>query len=162
MNELIKAVDEALPQEVSCPGFEKTILKAHIVQILEILLTNNYFTFDNKLYHQTTGAPFDAIPSPEICDIGLYQVLEQLSENTPHKNKIKIHARFRDDGFMILEKAPAHEVSDFFQTANNFHNLLRFTRTTTPQEIAFLDTTVYKGKRFRLKRTGYQNMHQTN
>ena len=129
MNELIKAVDEALPQEVSCPRLEKTILKTNTVQILEILLTNNYFTFDNKLYHQTTGAPFDAIPSPEICDIGLYQILEQLSENTPHKNKIKIHARFRDDGFMILEKAPAHEVSDFFQTANNFHNLLRFTRT---------------------------------
>ena len=74
-NELIKAVDEALPQ-VSCHGLEKTMLKTHIVQLLEILLTNNYFIFDNKLYHQIIGASMGAIPSPEICDIRLYQILE--------------------------------------------------------------------------------------
>ena len=78
------------------------------------------------------------------------------------KIKIKAHARFRDDGYMTWEKAPAHDVADFFQTANNFHNLLRFTRTTSPQQFTFLDTTVYKGSRLRLNRTGYQNMHQTN
>ena len=88
-DESIKAVDEALPQEVSCPGFETTILKTRIVQLLEILLTNKYFTFDNKLYHQPIGASMGATPSPEVCDLRLYQILEQLSENSPHKNKIK-------------------------------------------------------------------------
>ena len=44
-NELVKAVAQALPQEVSCPGLEKTILKTHITQLSEILLTNDYFTF---------------------------------------------------------------------------------------------------------------------
>ena len=67
-NALIKAVDEALPQEVSCPGLEKTILKT---QLVEILLTNNYFTFYNKLYHQSIEAFLSAIPSPEICEIRL-------------------------------------------------------------------------------------------
>ena len=43
-SELIKAVAEALQQEVSCPRLEKTILKTHIVQMLEILLTNSYTT----------------------------------------------------------------------------------------------------------------------
>ena len=57
MNELIKAVDEALPQEVSCPRLEKTILKTNTVQILEILLTNNYITnFTTKL-SEPPGAP---------------------------------------------------------------------------------------------------------
>ena len=60
-NELIKAVDEALPQEVSCPRLEKTILKTHIVQLLKILLTNKYFLFDNKLYYQTIGVSIGAI-----------------------------------------------------------------------------------------------------
>ena len=127
-NELIKAVDEALPQQVNCPGLEKTTLKTHIVQLLEILLTNNHFTFDNKLYHQTIAASVGAIPSLEICDIRRHKILEQLFENSPHKNRIKTHARFRDDGYTIWERA-AHDVADFFQTANNFHNLLRFTRT---------------------------------
>ena len=70
-NELIKAVSEALPQEVSCSGLEKTILKTHIVQLVEILLTNNYFTFYNKLFHQSIEAFLGAIPSPEICEIRL-------------------------------------------------------------------------------------------
>ena len=96
----------------------------------------------NKLYHQTIGASRGTIPSPEICDICLYKILKQLSRNSPHKNKIKIHARFLDDGYMIWEKAPAHDVADFFQTANNFHNLLRFTPTTSSWEITFLDTTI--------------------
>ena len=61
MNELIKAVDEALPQEVSCPRLEKTILKTQIVQLLKILLTNKYFLFDNKLYYQTIGVSIGAI-----------------------------------------------------------------------------------------------------
>ena len=76
LNELINAVAKALPQEISCPGLRKTILKTHIVQLLEILLTNDYFTYDHKLYHQTIGASMGAIPSPEICDIRLYQILE--------------------------------------------------------------------------------------
>ena len=43
-------VDEILPQEVSCPRLEKTILKTHIVQILEIPPTINYTTnFTTKL-----------------------------------------------------------------------------------------------------------------
>ena len=41
-----------------------------------------------------------------------------------------------------MGEAPAHNVADFFQTENNLHNLLRSTRTTSPQEITFLDTSV--------------------
>ena len=45
-NELIKVVDEALPQEVSCSRLEKTMLKAHIVQLLESYsqTTTSYLT----------------------------------------------------------------------------------------------------------------------
>ena len=61
LNELINAVAKALPQEISCPGLRKTIFKTHTVQLLEVLLTNNYCTFDNKLYYQTIGASMGAI-----------------------------------------------------------------------------------------------------
>ena len=46
----------------------------------------------------------------------LYQILEQLSENSPHKNKIKSHARFKDDGYMTWKKAPAHGVAHLSRT----------------------------------------------
>ena len=45
-----------------------------------------------------------------------------------------------------MGETTAHDVADFFQAANSFHNFVRFTRTTSPQEITFLAT---KGKRFK-------------
>ena len=89
-NEPMKVVDDALPQKVSRPGLQKTILNTHEVQLLEILLTNNYFTFDNKLYHQTVGVSMGVIPSPEICDIRLYQILESCPKTNHTRTKSKL------------------------------------------------------------------------
>ena len=152
-NELIKAVDEALPQEVSCPRLEKTMLNTYIVQLLESnsQTTTSYLTtnFTTKL----SESPWARSHHPKYVTYGYIKSWNSCRKTPPHKNKISTRARFRDDGYMTWEKAPARDVADFFQTANNFHNLLRFTSTTSPQEITFLDTTVYKGTRFRLKRT---------
>ena len=57
-SELIKAVDDALPQEVSCPRLEKIILKTYIDQILEILLANNYTTTFTTKLSEPPGARF--------------------------------------------------------------------------------------------------------
>ena len=146
-NELKQAVNDVLPQVVSCPGLNNTVQKHHPVQLVEIPLTNDYFSFNDKLYHQTIGASMGTIPSPEICDIRLHQILEHLIENSPHKDKIITHVRFRDDGFMIWENATEENITNFFHTANSFHHL-KFTHTVSKQKIPFLDTTVYKGKRF--------------
>ena len=147
-NELKQAVNDVLPQVVSCQGLNNTIQKHQVVRLVETLLTNNYFSFNGKLYHQTIGASMGAIPSPEICDIRLHQILEHLIKNSPHKNKIITHVRFKDDGFMIWENATKEDITNFFHTANNFHHLLKFTHLLSKQEITFLDTTVYKGKKF--------------
>jgi len=147
-NELKQAVNDVLPQVVSCQGLNNTVQKHHVVRLVETLLTNNYFSFNGKLYHQTIGASMGAIPSPEICDIRLHQILEHLIKNSPHKNKIITHVRFRDDGFVIWENASKEDITNFFHTANTFHHLLKFTHLLSKQEITFLDTTVYKGKRF--------------
>ena len=48
LNELIKAVAEALPREVRCSVLEKTILQTNMVQLLKILLTSYYCTFHNN------------------------------------------------------------------------------------------------------------------
>ena len=79
---------------------------------------------------------------------GYIQSCNSCSKTHPTRTK-STHARFRDDGFMIGEKATAHDVADFFKTAKYFRNLLRFACTTSPQGITFLHTTVYKGKRFK-------------
>ena len=79
-NELKQAVNDVLPHAVSCPGLNNTVHKHHLVQRVEIPLTNNYFSFNDKLYHQTIGASKGTILSPEIYDIRLHQILEHLIE----------------------------------------------------------------------------------
>ena len=171
-SELKQAVNDVLPHAVSCPRPNNRVQKHHLVQLVEIPLTNNYFSFNDKLYHQTIGASKGAIPSPEMHDIRLHQILEHLIENSPHKDKIITHVRFRDDGFMIWENATKEELTNFFHTANSFHHLLKFTHTVSKQEITFLDTTVYTGKRFTSSRVldikthtkpteTYQYLHRT-
>ena len=41
-NELKQAVNDVLPQVVSCQGLNNTVQKHHVVQLVETLLTNNY------------------------------------------------------------------------------------------------------------------------
>ncbi len=132
-NKLKQAVKDVLPQVVSCQRLNKTVQKHHVVRLVEMLLMNNYFSFNGKLYHQTIGASMGAIPSPEICDIRLHQILEHLIKNSPHKNKIITHVRFTDDGFMIWENATKEDITNFFHTANNFHHLLKFTNLLSKQ-----------------------------
>ncbi len=73
---------------------------------------------------------------------------------------------------MIWENATKEDITNFFHTANNFHHLLKFTHGLSKQEITFLDTTVYKGKRFTKSRIldikthtkpteTYQYLHRT-
>ena len=65
-SELKQAVNDVLPQVVSCQGLNNTVQKHHVVRLVETLLTNNYFSFNGKLYHQTIGASMGAIHSRNL------------------------------------------------------------------------------------------------
>ena len=160
-NELKQAVNDVLPQVVSCQGLNNTVQKHHVVRLVETLLTNNYFSFNGKLYHQTIGAYMGEIPSPEICDIRLHQLLEHLIKNSPHKNKIITHVRFRDDGFMIWENARRHNEllshGQQFPPPPQIHPLAIKARNHL-----FGYDSVQRKKFNELQNIGYQNPPQTN
>lgn len=48
----------------------------YLVELLEILLENN--EFDGHLYKQILGASMGAVPSPEICDLRLFVIFENI------------------------------------------------------------------------------------
>lgn len=54
-----------------------------------------------------------AIPSPEICDIRMYQITQHIVTQFRHANKILFHGRYRDDGFIIFN-GTTEEIEDFF------------------------------------------------
>ena len=118
----------------------------NLVKIAEMLLNNNEFMFDKQPYRQVTGAPQGAVPSPEICDIAIFLHINSIMKKFEEKDKILVHVRFRDDGFIIMNCSHA-SAKTLFEIANNAHDLLKFTLDISNNLAVFLDTKVYKGKK---------------
>ena len=122
--------------------------KEIIIDLLQIILENNEFTFDGKIYKQILGVPMGGSASAELADLRMYQIFESILSKYKFKSSILTCLRYRDDGF-ILHSGTAEQIQNLFQIANKSHKHLKFTFEFSNQEITFLDTHIYKGKRFK-------------
>jgi hypothetical protein len=147
IDELVEAVNCTLPETVTHPHFNAIGDKTVILRLLELILRNNHFTFQDKLYTQVVGAAMGSTVSPEICDLRLHQHMGGIIRDSNLSKNLAIHVRYRDDGFMIFNQITNDEINKFFETANAAHPLLKFTHSISDQEMTFLDTEVYKGPR---------------
>jgi hypothetical protein len=93
--------------------------------LLEILLTKTEFTYNNRHFRQIVGASMGAIPSPEICDIRMFELLREFLPRFEHKNKILLNKKYRDDG-IIMFNGTVNEAGELFTIANSAHPLLKF------------------------------------
>lgn len=118
-----------------------------ILQLLRTILENNEFTFNEKTYRQKIGVPMGGSSSAELADIRMFEILESILNKFIHKDKILFCTRYRDDIFMLYN-GPEHEIHELFCIANDSHKHLKFTYEMSNTEINFLDTLIYKGKRF--------------
>ena len=119
-----------------------------LVDLIKIVLENNYFEFNGKCYKQIIGCAMGSTVSPEVSDIRMYQITQQIMTQFKHANKVIFHGRYRDDGFLIFNGSDL-EIQDFFQIGNSCHAHLKFTFEISHTSANFLDTTVYKGRKFR-------------
>ena len=119
-----------------------------LVFLLQCILENNIFEFNNKYYKQTIGSAMGSRPSAELADIRMHEITSAILSQYSHKDKILFHGRFRDDGFMIIQGS-IEEAKQFFTIANSYHQLLKFTYEISESSMIFLDTEIYKGKRFK-------------
>lgn len=85
--------------------------------------------------------------SPSLTDLRLFEILQEILKKFKYTQKIKLLQVYRDDGFILID-TDENKIQEFFSIANNIHPLLKFTYTISKKEIQFLDTTVFKGKRF--------------
>ncbi|XP_071124112.1 uncharacterized protein [Mytilus edulis] len=149
-----------LPQEAllgaverAYDSFDKSNFKVNappvnvLIHLLRIILENNVFEFDGKIYKQVIGTAIGAVPSPEICDILMFEIMNQIISAFQYKDKIFYHGRYRDDGFIIYD-GTSDEIIDFFRLANDYNPLLKFTYEIKNDKMSFLDVDVIKGQRF--------------
>ena len=136
-NEGIDSLNRKL-EEANTPPLEKLF----ILRLAHLVLTRNYFRFNNKIYLQKQGTAMGTRMAPNYANIFMGNLEEQLLARSPRKPKLWL--RFIDDIFFIWTHGEKH-LEEFLQLANNFHPTIKFTMTMNRNELAFLDTVIYRG-----------------
>ena len=145
-DEVLEAVDQTLPTWVTTPPMPPTE-KKHLLKLLSIILNNNIFTFDDKLYRQIVGVSMGSRVSPEAADIAMGKILKDIMNKFEHTDKILWQGRYRDDGIQLWQ-TDTETIHEFFRIANTHHPLLKFTYSIETETATFLDTQIFKGERF--------------
>ena len=114
-------------------------------EMLRLILKENSFKFTNKSYLQLSGCAMGTKMAVAFANIFMGEIETQIvksSETKPIEWK-----RFIDDiaSFWTTTK---DEVLQFIKKANEFHPTIKFTAEISDSKTTFLDTTIYKGKRF--------------
>ena len=119
--------------------------KLLICRLANLVLTKNYFSFNDKLYRQKQVTAMGTRMAPSYANIFMKYVETQLIDTSPKKPKIWL--RFIDDIFMIWGHG-RHALEDFKHLANNILPTIKFSFNSNEQEILFLDTIIYRGNNY--------------
>ena len=109
--------------------------------LLEHMLSNCTFEFNNKMYKQNYGTPMGAAASVRIANIFMYKLLLKFLNSYNGKKPDKL-GRLIDDIFFIWIYTEDEQIQ-FCDNLNAFHNTIKFELNYSTQEVNFLDTTVY-------------------
>ena len=123
-----------------CPDL-KPIPGDILKQIIRIILSQTFFSFDNKYYIQNYGITMGAPSSVKLANITLYKHLLKISHNyTKPGPSIQLH--LIDDIFGVWNDSEA-ELLEWVKFLNDSHATIQFTIEHSKTHISFLDTLVY-------------------
>ncbi len=117
--------------------------------LLNIVLTKNYFEFAGEMYHQVQGTAMGTKMAPAYANIFMAELEEKLLADYPIKPIV--WKRYIDDVFCIWP-GQKEEVKKFIEYLNQAHSTIKFTYECSNTTIDFLDLTVYKGTKYKTQR----------
>ena len=131
----LNCMEEALNEK----NIDQSSLKFHkglVLRLLDILLHNNVFEFDSKLYKQITGAAMGSPPIPSYANIfmagkidkNILNIVDQMSKS--ENMTLKMFKRFLDDLFFIFsgQTKTLHKMLD---KINQIHPAIKLTMSHT-------------------------------
>ena len=113
---------------------------SYIIKLLQVVLTNNYFDFNGRHYHQKSETAMGIKLAPSYPHLFMTK-FEQVHVYTYHLQPT-LWKRFIDDIFLIWPHG-MDSLLEFIQHLNTVHPTIKITSATSPLEIAFLDLTIY-------------------
>ena len=112
-----------------------------ILQILELILKNNDFEFNNEVYLQTCGCPMGKIIGPAAANIYLIDFDEAALND--FKIKPEVFFRYLDDIF-LLWNGTLEELKEYETFLNSLIPGIKITLEANLHAINFLDINIYK------------------
>ena len=121
-----------------------------ILQLLELVLTKSFFTFNGSYYALkegtvtgTTVAPTYANLTMAYLEIKLYNLVKEKYGDLVYQHVIKHWKRFLDDGFLVWKKSFG-EVGGFMKILNSLDENIKFTYECSDKRVSFLNLSIYK------------------
>ena len=116
-----------------------------IGELIDIVLQNNVFEFNDKHYLQKQGTAMGTKMAPSYANLFMGKIEKQLQNlGKPHIHTWK---RFIDDIFVIWTGSK-EDFHTYMEQINQIHDTIKFTYEASNTEVTFLDVTVYKGEKF--------------
>ena len=112
---------------------------------LRLILQENSFQFNKRNYLQTHGTTVGTKMVVAFANIFMGEIEKQILKKSAHKPLAWKH--YIDD-IIFLWHTSRDVVEKFIEQANTNHPTIKFTAEISCTDGPFLDTTIYKGKRF--------------
>lgn len=109
-----------------------------LIQLLELVLKHNNFTFNGEHYLQINGTAMGTKMAPSYANIFMGKLEKQLLNSSLHHPLSWF--RFIDDVDMKWIESEEN-LKQFFDHANSIHPSIKFTHEMSTSKISFLDTT---------------------
>ena len=128
------------------PPIHTQYLTQYLKEMLSLILKENSFQFNGKNYLQIHGTAMGTKMAVAFANIFMANIETQILSNSV--TKPTIWKRYLDD-ILSLWDVNKPDTDKFIEQANSHHPTIKFTAEISNTKITFLDTVVYKGKRFR-------------
>ena len=140
--------------EIACQRmaqfYKDSWLTAFIRKSLEPILYNNYFLFDDTIFHQILGTAMGTKCAPSYANIFMCH-FEEAAMNQFSVQPF-MWKRSIDVIFLVWTHGRPLLLS-FIDFLNSLHPTIKFTSNIDSNSVDFLDVTVFKGTRFQDHRT---------
>ena len=113
--------------------------------LLKIVLTQNYFQFADKMYHQIQGTAMGTKMAPAYANLFMAELEEKLLENAT--TDPLLWKRYIDDILCIWPGTP-ESFKLFIEYLNKKHPTIKLTYECSRTSVDYLDITIYKGPRY--------------
>ena len=139
----IKACLEAL--HLSADSFPDRPDPSVLSCLLEIVLKNNIFEFDGRVYKQLQGTAMGTKLAPVYANIFMGALEHTILSHATLKPSY--YKRYIDDIFILWPHSEA-DLKKFLLYINTLHPSIKFTSEYETNKITFLDVNIYKGPNF--------------